>query len=224
MQSILIIEDDKTIATHIYQLLTKESFSVSLIQEAGAFLEFVQNKKYFDGIVMDRLIGPIDTKQYLKQIKSSNPTSHLIVVSAINTPAERAEVINLGADDYIGKPFVDQELLARIKSLLRRTHGQRSPYRQLGSAILDLEKRQLLMAEKSEMLPSKEFQLLKVLTDDIGKVFEKNFLLETIWGFESTVESNVLEVTVGNLRKKILSLKANFEIKNMRNTGYWIEI
>lgn len=224
MHSVLIVEDDKTISNHIKNILSKESCTISQISEVSSFLDFVSKKQPFDGIVLDRLLGTIDTKQYLKQIKNNNPQASILIVSAINTPSERAEVINLGADDYIGKPFVDQELVARIKSLLRRGAVARPQYRQLNSAILDLEKRLLLMGEKSEMLPSKEFMLLKVLSEDIGKVYEKNFLLETVWGIDSTFESNVLEVTMGNLRRKIVSLQADFEIKNMRNSGYWIEI
>ncbi len=224
MNSILIVEDDKTISNHIKNILSKESCTIVQIEDVASFLDFVGKKQSYDGIILDRLLGTIDTKKYLKQIKNNNPQSSLLVVSAINTPSERAEVINLGADDYIGKPFVDQELLARIKSLLRRGTVARPQYRQLKSAILDLEKRLLLMGEKSEMLPSKEFTLIKVLSDDIGKVYEKNFLLETVWGIDSTFESNVLEVTMGNLRRKIISLGADFEIKNMRNSGYWIEI
>jgi DNA-binding response OmpR family regulator len=224
MQSVLIVEDDITISSHIKNLLLKESCTVQQIEDAAGFLEFVHKKTQYDGIVLDRLIGSYDTKQFLKQIRSNNPQASLLIVSAINTPAERAELINLGADDYIGKPFVDQELLARMKSLLRRGSTQRSQYRQLKNAVLDLEKRLLICGEKSEMLPSKEFMLLKVLSDDVGKVFEKNFLLETVWGVDSSVESNVLEVTIGNLRKKIIQLKAEFQIKNMRNSGYWVEI
>ncbi|MBY0384557.1 response regulator transcription factor [bacterium] len=224
MHSVLLVEDDKVISNHIRDLLVKESCHITQIDTMALFLEFVNKKSQYDGIILDRLIGTLDTKQFLKQIKSNNPQSSLLIVSAINTPAERAELINLGADDYIGKPFVDQELLARLRSLLRRGTTQRPQYRQLKSAVLDLDKRLLLCGDKSEMLPGKEFLLLKVLSDDIGKVYDKNFLLETVWGLDSAVESNVLEVTIGNLRKKILSLGGNFEIKNMRNSGYWIEI
>jgi DNA-binding response OmpR family regulator len=224
MHSVVIIEDDKTILSHVKNLLSKESCVVTTIDGPALFLDFVNQKNSYDCIVLDRLVGHLDTKTYLKQIKNNNPHAGVLIVSAINTPSERAELINLGADDYIGKPFVDQELLARLRSLLRRGSTQRVQYRQLNSAILDLEKRLLMVAEKSEMLPSKEFLLLKVLTDDVGKVYEKNYLLETVWGFDSSVESNVLEVTIANLRKKISYLKANFEIKNMRNSGYWIEI
>lgn len=224
MHSIVLAEDDKIISNHIRDLLVKESCQITQIDSMDMFLEFVTKKNQYDGIILDRLIGTLDTKQFLKQIKANNPHASLLVVSAINTPAERAELINLGADDYIGKPFVDQELLARLRSLLRRGATQRPQYRQLKSAVLDLDKRLLLCGEKSEMLPGKEFLLLKVLSDDIGKVYDKNFLLETVWGLDSAVESNVLEVTIGNLRKKILALGGNFEIKNMRNSGYWIEI
>lgn len=224
MHSVLVVEDDKTISNHLKNLLSKESCSTTQIGDTASFLEFVGKKNQYDAILLDRLIGHLDTKQFLKQIKNNNPQSSLLIISAINTPAERAELINLGADDYIGKPFVDLELLARVRSLLRRGATQRPMYRQLHSAVLDLEKRLLMMGEKSEMLPSKEFLLLKVLSDDIGKVYEKNFLLEAVWGFDSEVESNVLEVTIGNLRKKINHLQADFEIKNMRNSGYWIEI
>lgn len=224
MHSVLIIEDDTNISDHLKLLLTKESCHVTQFTQPSELLEFINKKSSYDCIILDRLIGTLDTKNYLKQIRNNNPLSTLLIVSAINTPAERAELINLGADDYIGKPFVDQELVARFRSLLRRGSSQRPQYRQLGTAVLDMEKRLLLMRDKSEMLPSKEFLLLKILSDDIGKVYEKNYLLEMVWSFESTVESNVLEVTVANLRKKLNHLQTDFAIKNMRNSGYWIEI
>jgi DNA-binding response OmpR family regulator len=130
--------------------------------------------------------------------------------------------LQLGADDYMGKPFLSQELIARVRALVRRSSSPEK-YRQLGSTILNISQRSLSFEDRSELLPAKEFLVLKLLTDDIGKVFSRVEILESVWGSSSEVETNVVESVITSLRRRLANLGSKVEIKNMRNAGYWIE-
>ncbi|MES2855584.1 MAG: response regulator transcription factor [Bdellovibrionota bacterium] len=223
MKRVLVVEDDQRLSDHLCRVISGEgiaSTSVGTMEELDSLLVGSDD---FSAVILDRLLGQKDTKDRVKQIKLRWPSSPVIVLSAINTATERAELINLGADDYLGKPFLTQELLARLKATSRRTYGVQENYRRLGNLVLDLTKRTYAVGENYELLPAKEFLLLKVLTDDPGRVLNRSELLESVWGSSSMAETNVVEATISNLRRRLTDIGANVSIKNMRNAGYWIE-
>jgi DNA-binding response OmpR family regulator len=174
-------------------------------------------------IILDRLLGPQDSKTKMVSLKKRWPTAAILVISAINTPVERAELLNLGADDYLGKPFLSQELLARVHAILRRATAGQGNYRKIGDLVLDIPRRILSFGDVYESMPTKEFMLIKLLSEDAGRVFSRNELLDTVWGNALEVETNVVEATIANLRKRILQLGSKVQIKNMRSVGYFLE-
>ena len=221
---LLLVEDDSRLADHLKIGLRDQGFN---IDHATCKEDLDQSLKYsdkIDFILMDRLLGAFDSKIMLPQIRKKWPTVPILILSAISTPNERAELINLGADDYLGKPFGTAELLARIRALIRRTSTPVGGYHQLGNLIIDSIKRIISVGEVSESIPAKEFLLLRALSQDTGKVWSKNDLLDYVWGQASEVDTNVVEATMANVRKKLTDIGATITIKNMRNTGYWIEI
>lgn len=223
MNRVLVVEDDRRLASHVCRLAEEEGFlayHLSTIIELEHFLDIRQS---FDIVVLDRLVGGLDTKTRLHEIKRRWPSTPILVLSAINTPLERAEMLNLGVDDYLGKPFLSQELFARIRALIRRGQIRSSGYKEVGSLVLDVQKRILILGDKQESLPAKEYLLFKVLSDDLGRVFSKSDLLDLVWSGALDIETNVVEATVANLRKRLLHLGASLQIKNSRNVGYWIE-
>ncbi|MBX3020221.1 MAG: response regulator transcription factor [Bdellovibrionales bacterium] len=223
MERILVVEDDSRLGEHVCGLVQSAGFVPRLVSRMSELdLCFVE-KPTLHAIILDRLVGGQDTKARVADLKKRWPLTPILVLSAINTPLERAELLNLGADDYLGKPFLSQELLARVRALTRRFHGVQTNYREIGDLILDIPKRLLIFGDKQDQLPAKEFLLIKILSDEIARVISKNELLDVVWGGGLDVETNVVEATVANLRRRMAGLGATVEIRNSRNIGYWIE-
>lgn len=223
MKRILLVEDDPGIAEHILTLVQPEGISLYLADSAVALKELLDSRENFSIIILDRLLGSFDTRTLMPEIRKKWPKSPTLILSAINTPQERAELINLGADDYLGKPFLGQELMARIKALDRRSHVAEENYVKLGNVILSHQKRIVSVGEKSVTLTGKEYLVFRTLLSDLGRVYSRNELLDHVWGTESDLDSNVLEATITSLRKRLENLSASPKIKNLRNVGYWVE-
>lgn len=221
MQRILLVEDDKEISRLTANALRQKQFSVCAIQTLKELQSHLQAGKEFDAVILDRMIEGVDTKQHLKQLKARFGT--ILVLSAISTPNEKADLLYLGADDYLGKPFSHDELAARMHSLLRR-HRNPSPYtREIGDALLDIRRHTITSAGRSNTLPPKEYLILECLSSDPGKVWGRASLLEAVWGASEHAEDNLVEATITNLRRRLSAFGCSVKIRNTRNVGYWIE-
>ena len=217
---ILIVEDEATLSKHLQKIFTDLNFSVftvSSVSELEKIFEIRGAK--FDVIVLDRLLHGVDSVKSIPFMRQRVPELKIVVMSAINTPSEKASVLNLGADDYLAKPFDGEELIARVHALLRRPKAEIK----FGNVILNSELRTLAVEGEEVELQNKEFLLLKTLTIIPGRIYNKQYLYSQVWNMSSEVESNVIEATVTKLRKRLHELGANFTIKNSRNIGYWIE-
>lgn len=218
---ILLVEDDQKMTAHLEENFREQGFITTSLSSAEEVTEVLKSPLQVDVILMDRLLGPIDTKVFVPLVRKKWPQTPIIVLSAISTPNERTDLINLGADDYIGKPFSMQELIARIRASLRRS-APPGNFLQVGNLIIDSVKHIIFVGDKSENLPAKEFGLLRTLALDTARVWSKDELLDYVWGQINEVETNVVESTIANVRRKLEGLGANVMIKNMRNMGYWI--
>mgnify|MGYP003345069558 CR=1 FL=1 len=187
-------------------------------------LEKQQGSENFDLLVLDRLLGRYDTREALPQIRALWPKAGILFLSAINTPSERAELIDLGADDYLGKPYVASELLARVRSLLRRNSERDKERRIVGRATFDLLSRRVFFGSKYEDLPAKEFVLLNMLSERPGRIVKREDLLVAVWGSSDLAGRNLVEAMVTNLRRRLENLDCGLSIRNQRNVGYWLEI
>ncbi len=223
MHNVLLIEDDSRLSENISNLFQVEGFDVTAISTPDHVQSCISDRKDYEVIILDRLLQTHDTKGDVKALKARWPSAPLIVLSAINTPIERTDLINLGADDYLGKPFLSQELIARVKALKRRFAVAPQTFRQLGNTLFDMSKRTLTINGVCELLTTKEYLVVKILSDDMGRVYSRAELLELGWGSDSQVESNVVESTIANLRKRLSSMQSSLQIRNMRNAGYWLE-
>lgn len=221
--TILIIEDDPKVQSYLKDSLEPDFNPILAFSDFPSLDELTMLDSPMT-IILDRLIGNKDSKNFLPTLKKKFTDCMVLVLSALNTAAERAELIDLGADDYMGKPFSLIELKSRIRALGRRTHTvPQTTYLKLDSTILNLHLRTLNVGEEKANLSAKEFELFYVLAKNLGRVYSKFELMDKIWEANLEIESNVLEVTIMNLRKKLTDLNSDVKICSKRNVGYWIE-
>jgi len=220
---ILVIEDDLEIAAMLSKILAHHGYSVLTVSTKADIDNIFQSNVVFNGVILDRLIENFDTKDLIKDFRKKWPNASIIVLSAISTADERVALLNMGADDYLGKPFSTSELVARIQAINRRQSKDDNAFLQVGNTVIDPIKRVVIVEGRQLMLPSKEFLLLKALCEYPGKVWNKFDLLDNVWGLYLKGETNVVETTILNVRKKLADLKSDIAIKNSRNTGYWVE-
>lgn len=217
------MEDDQRLQQHISASLQQHGFAVTPVADAHELEEIFFSPVTFQVVILDRLLGAVDTKDLVPRLKTHCPHVPIVILSAISTPSERTDLLNLGADDYLGKPFSMQELIARIRVVQRRSGRAPANFLQLGNTVLDAMKRVISVGENSVSLPTKEFLLLKALSEQPGRVWSRMDLLDSIWGVNPSAETNVVEATITNLRRRLTDLNSNLRIRNMRNAGYWIE-
>jgi len=220
---LLLVEDDERLRAHLEECLRDHGFFTQSVASRDELLLVLNDKTSFDIIVMDRMIGPYDTKDLLGDLRKVWPLTPVLILSAISTPNERTDLINLGADDYLGKPFSTQELLARLRAQLRKTVAPIGNFLKVGNLVIDSVKRIISVEGQAEQLPPREFSLLRTLALDPNRIWSRDDLLDYVWGQSTQVETNVVEATVANLRRKLERLGANVTIRNLRNAGYWIK-
>lgn len=219
-ERVLIVEDETKLLEHLSRTLSDAgfpNFTCSSYRDLERMLELPV--KRFDLVLLDRLLHGRDSVELILPIKRILPEAQIMILSAINTAAEKTTLLNMGADDYLSKPFDSNELIARIRALLRRNKIELK----LGNIVLNLSERTLWVQGAEMTLTNKEFALLRTLAQTPGKIFNKTFLYEQVWEMSVDVESNVVEATINKLRKRLVESGANVHIKNTRNIGYWIE-
>jgi len=220
---ILIVEDDVEIGEMLSKILVHQGYSSLTVSTKEDIKNVLQSNLVFNCIILDRLIEDIDTRDLVGEFKGRWPKAAIIVLSAISTADERVTLLNAGVDDYLGKPFSSSELIARIQAILRRQTKDENAFLRVGNTVIDPIKRLVIVSGNQVMLPSKEFLLLKALCDNPGKVWNKFDLLDSVWGMYLKGETNVVETTILNVRRKLADLQSDISIKNSRNTGYWVE-
>ncbi len=220
---VLLVEDDRKLADHLSSHLRMEGFMVSHCSTRDELLDTVAAQPASEVLVLDRLLGDFDSRSALGEIRRRWGKVPILVLSAISTPNERAELLDCGVDDYMGKPFSTLELVARIRALARRNGANDRVYVQAGDLTLDLIRRQISVGSQGVTPPSKEFLLLRTLCEQPGRVWSRDQLLDAVWGQNFMTETNTVEATVANLRKRLASLGSRVAIKNSRNVGYWVE-
>lgn len=223
-KSILVIDDEINILELIKYNLEKENYNVIAL-ESGENIINILNENSVDLIILDIMLPNIDGLEILKIVKGNINYKKIpiIMLSAKSEEIDKILGLELGADDYIPKPFGIRELLARVKAVLRRsketnvTHGKLKIY----GFLLDLESYSLYKNNKEIDLTLKEFEIFKYLVNNIGQVIPRDVLLEKIWGYDYIGETRTVDVHIRQLRKKIEDDDANpFYIMTVRGVGY----
>lgn len=226
-EKILIVEDEKDIIKMLEYNLKKEGFKVVAACDGEDALDLAV-RDHPDLILLDLMLPGMDGLEVCKALKKENKTGPIpiIMLTAKSQESDKVVGLELGADDYITKPFSPRELIARIKAVLRRvTEKEKLPeIFQAGDLIIDFAKICVTVKDKPVGLTAKEFELLKTLLKAKGRVLSRDYLLDTIWGFDHAMEiqTRTVDVHIRTLRKKLKT--ASKYIITVKNYGYRFEI
>jgi DNA-binding response OmpR family regulator len=216
---VLVVEDEKKTATFVCRALQAEGFAVDVCHNGDDALAAAQ-KNFFDGIVLDIMLPGRDGLSVLRQLREQNNTAPVLLLSARGEVNERVEGLNAGADDYLPKPFVIAELVARVRALGRRGGESKSKLLQVGDLTLDTVSHRAQRGGKSFELTTREFRLLEFLMRSTGRICGRMTIIEKVWDYDFDPGTNLVDVYIRRLREKI---DEGFESKllhTVRGIGY----
>lgn len=215
---ILLVEDDFMVGKYVKNALELDGNIVDLIFDCASAEAAIATTK-FDLVILDLNLPDGSGSDFLSKMRSQNYITPVLILTAKNSPSSKVQNLDLGADDYLTKPFDLEELLARIRAIRRRSQGFATSILRCG--VLELDQKAHLVTKNGvalELSPH-EFSILQMLMENNHKVVSKSKLENSLYSWDDNVESNVIEVHIHNLRKKI---GENF-IKNIRSVGYMID-
>ena len=220
---LLFSEDERELSDALTVILTHSNYLVDAVYTGTDALDYLQVEHY-DGVILDVMMPGMDGFEVLKTIRAAGNTVPVLMLTARSDVDDRVTGLDLGADDYLTKPFATKELLARVRAITRRVTEATSSQLTLGNITLDCASFELLCGGQTLRLNRKEFQLLQLFMSYPNQTFSAEHLMQKIWGYESDAEINVVWVNISNLRKKFTALGADVEIRSHRNQGYQIEV
>jgi two-component system response regulator PhoP len=220
---ILIVEDDSRLLLQLDRYMQSQGFSVDLADDGEKAL--YQLKEYdYDLAIIDVGLPRIDGFEVIQQARASDIACPIIILTARDRWQEKVRGLECGADDYLTKPFVHEELLARVKALIRRSAGQASPLIQKGPLSLDTAANQLYVNGKPVELTAYEYKVIEYLMMNPNKVVSKTEMVEHIYDQDFDLDSNVIEVFVGRLRRKMDKDNIIKPIETLRGRGYRLNV
>jgi DNA-binding response OmpR family regulator len=215
---ILLVEDEDRIASFVVKGLSAEGHAVERATGAGEASEMAVSRDY-DLILLDLLLPDGHGRDVLSKVRAAKPELPVIVLSALGEIDDKVDLLDLGADDYLTKPFSMRELSARIRASVR--HGAAASHTiSVGDLTLDTRTRVATRGDRASDLPSREFALLEYLMRHAGQVVTRQQLLDAVWGFDFDTGSNVVDVYVGYLRRKLDHPGEPSVIETVRGAGY----
>lgn len=216
---VLFVEDEPKIANFVRTGLTEQGFVVDYCENGNEALALALDQDY-DVLVLDIMVPGKDGLAILKQLRQSGRSTPVILVTARSELDDRLAGLNLGADDYITKPFFVEELVARIHAVVRRSVGERQNLLTVADLRLDRITREVSCQGQVIELTTREFNLLEYLMRSPGRVFTRTQILEHVWGYDFNPGTNVVDVCIQRLRKKIDCAGEPSHIENVRGVGY----
>ncbi|HWL11768.1 MAG TPA: response regulator transcription factor [Ureibacillus sp.] len=220
MKKVLLVEDEKNIARFIELELKHEQFDVYVAHEGREGLNKAL-KHQFDCILLDVMLPGLNGIEICRRIRTQSDVP-ILLITARDAVMDRVAGLDAGADDYIVKPFAIEELLARIRSILRRANSKLTDDEsiiQVRDLIINLHSYEVIFENKKIELTKTEYDLLKLLCENKNRVCDRDMILQSVWGYQTEVETNVVDVYIRHLRAK---LKTELEpyIETVRGVGY----
>ena len=220
---LLLVEDEKSLSRALVKLLEHSNYSVDAVYDGEEALAYLQNGNY-DGAILDIMIPKMDGLTVLKNIRQQGMQIPILLLTARSEIEDKVTGLDLGANDYLTKPFAPPELLARIRAMLRTGSAAAIDNTlSMGNITLNTSTFDLSSPYGSYRLANKEFQMMEMMMRNQRNIIPTERFLEKIWGYDSDIEINIVWVYISYLRKKLTSLHADIKIKATRNAGYSLE-
>ncbi len=216
---LLYAEDEKSLSEAVVDVLEYNKFSVDAVYDGMDALDYAQSGHY-DGIILDVMMPKLSGLEVLERLRAAGSKTPILLLTAKSEIEDRIAGLDLGADDYLPKPFAMGELLARIRAMLRRRAEFTPDVLTLGNLSLDRQSYTLSVGENRMILPKLEFQLMELFLLNRGIYLSTEDILVKVWGYDTDTEIGVVWVYISYLRKKLTALGANVAIQAKRNIGY----
>jgi len=215
---ILIVEDDELLGDGIQAGLTQDGYTVDWVMD-GLMAKEAILESTFDAVILDLGLPKLSGLEVLKAVRKKKISVPVLILTANDSVTDRVKGLDLGADDYMTKPFDFTEVSARLRALMRRSAGRSSPTIVHGDIIIDPASHEVMLKGNAVKLSRREFALLETLIENAGRVISREQMVDILYGWNDDIESNALEVHIHNLRKKFGSTL----IKTIRGVGYIIQ-
>ena len=216
---VLVVEDEVSLAEVVRRGLTREGFVVDVMHDGQDGL-WAASESAYDVIVLDIMLPKLDGYQVIARLREAGVWTPVLMLTAVDGEHDQAEAFNLGADDYLTKPFSFIVLVARLRALVRRGAPERPVVMTNGTLSLDPVRRRVLRGETQITLTPKEFALLTFLMMHVGEVVTKATILDAVWDPAYDGDVNIVEVYIGYLRRKIDAPFSVESIETVRGVGY----
>ena len=219
---ILIVEDEKQLCEALVELLKRNNISAEAVHTGSDGLAYAQSNIY-DVIILDIMLPEMSGLEILRRLRDEKNPVPVLLLTARAEAEDKIKGLDCGADDYLTKPFIAGELLARIRALTRRKGEFVGDIITIGNISLNKNTHEISSGTRSVKLGLKEYETLELLMSNTGQIIPKERFFEKIWGFDSDVEYNNIEVYISFLRRKLSALDADIQIKAVRGLGYKLE-
>ncbi len=220
---LLYAEDERSLSEAVVDVLEYHKYKVDAVYDGQEALDYAENDQY-DGIILDVMMPRKNGFEVLQALRAKGDRTPILLLTAKAEVEDRIQGLDLGADDYLPKPFAMGELLARIRAMLRRREEFTPDLLTMGNLSLDRQSYNLSVGENRILLPKLEFQMMELFLLNRGIYLPTEDILVKVWGYDTDAEIGIVWVYISYLRKKLTSLGANVALKAKRGIGYMLEL
>lgn len=220
---LLYAEDEKSMSEAVVDILTYHKYIVDAVYDGEEALDYALAESY-DGIILDIMMPKKDGFEVLKTLRQKGINTPVLLLTAKSEVEDRIAGLDMGADDYLPKPFAMGELLARVRAMLRRKETFTPDILKCGNISLNMQSYELSNGKQAFVLPKLEYQLMEIFMLNRGIYLSSEDLLVKVWGYDTDAELGTVWVYISYLRKRLAALDANVAITAKRNVGYTLEV
>ncbi len=220
---LLYAEDEMAMSEAVVDILTYHKYIVDAVYDGEEALHYALSEEY-DGIILDIMMPKKSGLEVLSELRKSGNQTPILLLTAKAEIEDRIEGLDMGADDYLPKPFAMGELMARVRAMLRRKENFTPDVLRIGNITLNMQSFELCCGNERLVLPKLEYQLMELFLLNKGIYLSTEQLLTKVWGYETDIEVGTVWVYISYLRKKLVALGANVTISAKRNVGYVLEV
>lgn len=218
---VLLVEDNQMMGSLIQKMLKLKHYNVDWLKNSDDVMDYMAQTSY-DLLLVDWMLPTKSGIEVIEAVRNHNHQVPIIMLTAKSQTADKVTGLTAGADDYLTKPFEFEELEARILSVMRRSKVIESKEKQLGNVVYDYQKQQFSINHQVIDLTQKEYQLLELLM--LNSMVSRDLIIDKVWNIDQVVTSNNVDALIKLLRKKLIAVGANLEIKSKRGVGYQLEV